>query len=182
MTKQQTSLYRHFGAGGDLLYVGISLNAFFRLHQHNKGSRWMEKVASLTIENFPTREEALEAETIAIRMEKPKYNIIHNGKQARSAKEARSVTKRSPKIYNQPTVPLRTSNNLPPPPPGDRWLPTVTANSYVGFRTLPPPDATAIYYSNGKFRRGQKLYLKSTLDRKFLSLPKYVRNRLTVAV
>lgn len=180
MNEQQTALYRHFGMGGDLLYVGISLNAFYRLHQHSKSARWIEKIATLTIENFATREEALEAEAMAIRLEKPKYNIVHNGRQARAAKEARIAPKRKSKGREAP-VPLRTNNNLPPAPPGDRWLPSVTANSYVGFRTLPPPEATSIYFVDGKVRRGQKLYLKSTLDRKLLTLPKYVRDRLSVA-
>ena len=37
-------MYRHFGADGSLLYIGISLNALNRLRQH-QSSRWFDKIA-----------------------------------------------------------------------------------------------------------------------------------------
>lgn len=179
-THQQTALYRHFGSNSELLYVGISINAFFRLHQHGKGARWVNKITIMTIENFSTREEALAAEETAIREEKPKYNIVHNGKQEREARAARNV--KPPRLKKiAPQIALRTNNNLPTSPPGDRWLPKVSANRYAGFRALPPPDATAIYFFNGKVHKGQSLYLKSTLDKKFMKLPKHIRDGMSVA-
>lgn len=70
-----TQLYRHFDADGRLLYVGISLSAILRFEAHRTGSNWAQKVATITIEHFPTRAEALAAEVRAIRTELPIHNI-----------------------------------------------------------------------------------------------------------
>lgn len=74
-----TYLYRHFDAAGVLLYVGISLSAVVRLSNHRTASSWSEQIATVTVEQFPTRGEAYEAETIAIRTEKPLYNKAKKG-------------------------------------------------------------------------------------------------------
>lgn len=71
-----TSLYRHFNATGDLLYVGISINAFERYKQHASEKEWFDDVSNMTIERFDTRQCALEAEMSAIKNENPKYNIV----------------------------------------------------------------------------------------------------------
>lgn len=78
-TETETSLYRHFDADGELLYVGVSLNAVARLAQHRDSSQWFNQIRSVVIERHPTREAAIEAEKAAIKCEKPKHNIIHNG-------------------------------------------------------------------------------------------------------
>ena len=72
----QTCLYRHFDAAGRLLYVGISLSAVARLSQHMDGSSWADEIKSMTIERFPTRQEAHEAERQAIRDENPAHNLM----------------------------------------------------------------------------------------------------------
>ncbi len=66
-------LYRHFDAAGDLLYVGISLSAVSRLSQH-KNSAWFAEIKRVEIEHYPTRDEALDMEALAIRNENPRYN------------------------------------------------------------------------------------------------------------
>jgi predicted GIY-YIG superfamily endonuclease len=71
------NLYRHFDEAGSLLYVGISLSAVNRLSRHSHGSRWFSEIARVEIEKFGTREAAHEAETEAIRRERPKYNVHH---------------------------------------------------------------------------------------------------------
>ena len=73
-----TALYRHFANDGSLLYVGISLSWPSRTKSHASGSRWFDQVARVEIEQFPSREAALEAEREAIKRERPKFNIIHN--------------------------------------------------------------------------------------------------------
>src|SRR5690606_6831850 len=75
--RMETALYRHFDAEGRLLYVGISLNAFSRLMQHRRDSVWFRQIASVTIEWFPTRGKAVDAEVQAIRNERPLHNVIH---------------------------------------------------------------------------------------------------------
>jgi Arm DNA-binding domain len=72
-------LYRHYHPNGDLLYVGISLEPLARQQKHVKGSAWRTQIAWIEIEPFETREEALEAERLAIRTEYPKHNTVHNG-------------------------------------------------------------------------------------------------------
>jgi len=69
-----TNLYRHFDAEGNLLYVGISLNAINRLSQHKQASGWFDDIARVDIKTLPSRKEALDAETKAIQTEAPKYN------------------------------------------------------------------------------------------------------------
>jgi predicted GIY-YIG superfamily endonuclease len=68
-----TCLYRHFDENDRLLYVGISVDALSRLIQH-KRSAWWGEVATITIQRFATRDEALKAEAEAIRCERPKHN------------------------------------------------------------------------------------------------------------
>jgi len=77
-----TQLYRHFDKDGVLLYVGISLSSVARLRQHEDHSHWFEKITRVEIENFETREKAIEAEVNAIICEKPIHNIMHNNKSA----------------------------------------------------------------------------------------------------
>jgi predicted GIY-YIG superfamily endonuclease len=74
-------LYRHFAADGSLLYVGISLCAINRLSQHKEGSHWFDQIATVKIERFPDRKQALAAERAAIMRERPKHNLRPSAKQ-----------------------------------------------------------------------------------------------------
>jgi Arm DNA-binding domain len=71
-------LYRHYHPNGGLLYVGVSLEPLRRQDSHLKAATWRDMICRILIEPFDTREEALAAETIAIRTEFPKFNLIHN--------------------------------------------------------------------------------------------------------
>jgi hypothetical protein len=73
-------LYRHYDPKGELLYVGITMFIPARTKTHMKEKvDWKEYFLCLIlIEPFTTREEALEAETNAIRTEFPKFNVTHN--------------------------------------------------------------------------------------------------------
>lgn len=72
------SLYRLFGADGSLLYVGIAGNPGRRFEQHSKDKPWWSDVASVRLEHFPDRALAVAAEAMAIRVECPIHNVIHN--------------------------------------------------------------------------------------------------------
>lgn len=48
-------LYRHFDAGNQLLYVGISLSAVSRMQSHKALSHWSNSIAKVTIEKYETR-------------------------------------------------------------------------------------------------------------------------------
>jgi len=73
-------LYRHYHPNGDLLYVGISLSVLTRLREHLREAAWRLAIHRIVIEPFKTREEALKAETVAIKTEFPKFNSVHNGR------------------------------------------------------------------------------------------------------
>jgi hypothetical protein len=87
-----TTLYRFYDGNDRLLYVGISGNPARRHHEHSKEKPWWSEVARSTMEHFPTREQAAQAECIAIRSEMPVHNIMHNRSQrpAEHASAARS--------------------------------------------------------------------------------------------
>ena len=69
-----TTLYRHYDSAGQLLYVGIAddVRARFRVHM---SATWWEDMARFTLEDFPTRASAVDAERKAIATERPLYNI-----------------------------------------------------------------------------------------------------------
>jgi predicted GIY-YIG superfamily endonuclease len=70
-------LYRHFNSAGELLYVGVSLSALNRLGQHKDHSAWYKTISSVTLEEFESRDAALQAEREAIANEKPRHNLVH---------------------------------------------------------------------------------------------------------
>ena len=76
---QPTALYRHFGADGALLYVGVSLSPMSRLEQHMGGAAWARGIATVSVEWLDTREAALERERVAIAEERPRHNVAYAG-------------------------------------------------------------------------------------------------------
>lgn len=77
INKGITQLYRYY-KDDVLLYIGVSLNTIQRQMQHRDMADWYTEVTNMTVENFSTRNEALNAEKEAIIKEKPLYNKIHN--------------------------------------------------------------------------------------------------------
>lgn len=75
----KTTLYRHFDAGGALLYVGISKCALGRLEGHRSEAGWYDQIATVTIEWHPDRATAEQAERTAIRDETPLHNRARHG-------------------------------------------------------------------------------------------------------
>ena len=76
MSDRKTYLYRVYDDQHKLIYVGISLSFFSRLQQHKKNSVWFDRMASVTLTQYTTREEALFAEANAINNESPQMNIM----------------------------------------------------------------------------------------------------------
>lgn len=75
---QTHALYRFFGAGGTLLYIGITNSIPTRLKAHNRDKPWWLGVSRIEVEHYPSRQAVLEAERRAIIAEKPLYNQQHN--------------------------------------------------------------------------------------------------------
>lgn len=77
MSGSPTALYRYFAEDGRLLYVGVTGKLLDRASQHRFHKGWQPHIRTATIEHFPTREEALEAEKLAIARESPEFNVQH---------------------------------------------------------------------------------------------------------
>lgn len=75
---QTHALYRFYGSGGTLLYIGITNSIPTRLKQHHRDKEWWLGVSEIRVEHYPTREAVEEAERRAIIAEKPLYNDVHN--------------------------------------------------------------------------------------------------------
>lgn len=78
-TPVRTALYRLFDSSGTLLYVGVSVSPEQRWLHHAEHKSWWPKVTRIEFAWHPTRAEALRREADAIRTEKPRYNVQHNG-------------------------------------------------------------------------------------------------------
>lgn len=72
------ALYRFYGAGGTLLYIGITNSIPVRLKRHSEDKPWWLGVTRIMVEHYPDRLAVLEAERRAIIAEKPLYNEVHN--------------------------------------------------------------------------------------------------------
>ena len=80
------TLYRFFNAKNELLYVGVTCDAISRWTQHAGVKTWWPEVARTTVEHFPDRQSVMAAETVAIKTEKPKYNIRQSSSAVSSRK------------------------------------------------------------------------------------------------
>lgn len=75
MVNMPTCVYRIYdGPGGDLLYIGLSMNIEGRIAKH-RCSGWWPEHADITLQWFEGREAAKRAERNAIAEEHPIYNI-----------------------------------------------------------------------------------------------------------
>ncbi len=70
----KTHLYRHFDSKGELLYIGVSYHAMYRMSQHKDSAKWFDEISVIKVEQYPTRKMAELAEKRAIKKENPKYN------------------------------------------------------------------------------------------------------------
>lgn len=85
MTDKTHALYRFYSATDDLLYVGVTLDPGSRWNSHRKEKPWWHEVSRVTVEAHPSRQAVLEAERQAILAEKPRYNVVHNGRGRQSS-------------------------------------------------------------------------------------------------
>ena len=76
MSSEQT-LYR-FWAADELLYIGISVDAFKRAKQHSRAAAWWGEADKVTFQKYPNRRSVSLAESAAVKAEHPKYNITYN--------------------------------------------------------------------------------------------------------
>lgn len=75
-------VYRMRADDGSLLYVGCTKNLKHRMAEHKSVKPWWNDVASVDVDEFDDRADALLAEAEAIGTENPQYNV-HNPHRAR---------------------------------------------------------------------------------------------------
>lgn len=73
------TLYRLYDITGRLLYVGITSDWNRRRSQHAADKEWWTRVSQIALAELPSRKDALNAERIAIRTERPAYNQVGAG-------------------------------------------------------------------------------------------------------
>jgi predicted GIY-YIG superfamily endonuclease len=71
------TLYRFYDSTGRLLYVGITSNPVARFRQHRQDKVWWSDVADIKMQHFGSRTDLEMAEKIAIRDERPLWNVMH---------------------------------------------------------------------------------------------------------
>lgn len=72
----RTAVYRIYDEADSLLYVGVASSFGRRWSQHSSKQEWWPMVHRQTVTWYGTREDAEAAETVAIRDEKPVYNVM----------------------------------------------------------------------------------------------------------
>lgn len=75
MSGARSVLYRMYDRSGALLYVGMTCDPHSRFRTHSADRDWWLDVDTIRVENFSDRESLAEAERLAIRSEKPRYNV-----------------------------------------------------------------------------------------------------------
>lgn len=71
-------LYRFFGGGDVLLYVGVTVNPGNRMAAHATGKPWWQSVRTITLQHFSNSADLMRAEREAIKAEGPLFNVHHN--------------------------------------------------------------------------------------------------------
>lgn len=102
-------LYRHWGEGNQLLYVGITDSPRRRNREHASDKDWWHEVRATTYEHFVSRDELIAAEAHAIRTEHPRYNrALRAYVCAACGGEVDPGTQRSPGERRPEPTPLRS--------------------------------------------------------------------------
>jgi predicted GIY-YIG superfamily endonuclease len=71
---ERTAVYHIRGEEGELLYIGMTRSLRTRWNGHAGNQPWWDELRSMTVDWYPSREEADDAERAAIEAEEPKYN------------------------------------------------------------------------------------------------------------
>lgn len=86
-------VYRLWAADDSLLYIGSTGNWPLRMTQHQRHQPWWGQITRTALDYFPTREAAYAAERIAIQLEHPRHNKVHNNPVRQAAEAARRAAR-----------------------------------------------------------------------------------------
>lgn len=70
------TVYRCFDAEDQLLYVGCTHDVEQRIRAHRASSAFGWRIARITTDTYPTKDDALAVERLAIRDEAPLFNVM----------------------------------------------------------------------------------------------------------
>lgn len=68
------TLYICYNQHGEMIYVGISLDAGRRLKQHSRDKDWFPEVSTIDVRHFGSRLDLVQAEKDMIQANAPRYN------------------------------------------------------------------------------------------------------------
>lgn len=94
MSSKPHALYRHYDKSGTLLYIGISNSVFTRLSGHKHSSSWIKDAVRMDTEYFKDKPTAEIEEALAIKRERPKFNIKHNNPSLKSVTANKKIVKK----------------------------------------------------------------------------------------
>jgi len=134
---ERHALYRFYGSGGELLYIGISRQWPDRFKQHGRDKYWFGDIARIEIEYVDSRERALDEEKRAIQSERPLHNVTHNDPDLPRSPELRTVFARHM---------LRAGQHVALGLTGDRCPVGRVVSSNPQFVTLQLKDWISGYY------------------------------------
>lgn len=80
-----TDVYRVHDQWGKLLYVGSSINVFKRMQEHQAYAEWWPYASTGTVTRYENRRMARKVEALAIRDEKPMFNVTREVSEERNA-------------------------------------------------------------------------------------------------
>ena len=95
--EQTYILYRFYGDGDQLLYIGVTADPGKRMSAHSQNKPWWNLVRNITMQNFPNRMQLMRSEKEAIKAENPRFNIVHS-----RTKRRRKTTRATVKPMNHP--------------------------------------------------------------------------------
>ena len=78
-----TGLYHVYDGAEGLLYIGVSKHFGIRWQQHAQKQPWWNGRRRMTVDFYDDRDEAFDAEALAIFNEQPKYNVRHRNQALR---------------------------------------------------------------------------------------------------
>lgn len=70
--------YTCLDEAGEVIYVGVTSTGLRRSREHGREKIWWPQVATIRVEHFATRAEALQAEADRIMQFKPRFNVLLN--------------------------------------------------------------------------------------------------------
>lgn len=114
MRTGRTGLYHCYDDADELLYIGVSWSFGVRWQKHAATKPWWPDVRRQTIYWYDTRDEALDAEALAIFTEQPRHNVLHRKQAQRLGKIQRRTQAKPAEVSPEPVTRITISPEVTP--------------------------------------------------------------------